>query len=93
MLITLLRLSMSNKDSYVLHGRVLPINLSASPMAFLRALGFSQLVKPAFASLRMEGYTINSFIDDTLIGSKTYSGCIQATISLLQKLGFCINVE
>lgn len=53
-------------------------------------------MKPVFASLRKAGCNITSFIDDTLICSNSYSGClkaIQATISLLQRLGFCVNVE
>ena len=37
-----------------------------------------------------------SFIDDTLLCSNSYSGCLKAvhaTIFLLQGLGFCINME
>ena len=68
----------------------LPNGISEGPRLF------TKLMKPVFATLRKEGYTITSFIDDTLICSNSYSGClkvIQATISLLQRLGFCVNVE
>lgn len=68
----------------------LPNGISEGPRLF------TKLMKPVFATLRKEGYNVTSFIDDTLICSNSYSGCIkaiQATISLLQKLGFCINVE
>lgn len=68
----------------------LPNGISEGPRLF------TKLMKPVFATLRQEGYTITSFIDDTLICSNSYSGClqaIQATISLLQRLGFCINME
>ena len=68
----------------------LPNGISEGPRLF------TKLMKPIFASLRQAGYIITSFIDDTLICSHSYSGClqaIQATISLLQRLGFFINVE
>lgn len=68
----------------------LPNGISEGPRLF------TKLMKPVFATLRQEGYTITSFIDDTLICSNSYSGCLQAilaTISLLQRLGFCINME
>lgn len=68
----------------------LPNGISEGPRLF------TKLLKPVFATLRKEGYTITSFIDDTLICSNSFSGCvkaIQATTSLLQRLGFCINEE
>lgn len=55
---------------------------------------FTKLMKPVFAVLRGMGYTITSFIDDTLLCNQSQVGsiaCIKDTIALLQKLGFCIN--
>ncbi|XP_045126284.1 uncharacterized protein LOC123513278 [Portunus trituberculatus] len=55
---------------------------------------FTKLMKPVFAALRGMGYTITSFIDDSLLCNQSRAGCIACindTIALLQKLGFCIN--
>lgn len=55
---------------------------------------FTKLMKPVFAMLRGLGYTITSFIDDTLLCNPSQAGslaCINDTIALLQKLGFCVN--
>lgn len=57
---------------------------------------FTKLMKPVFANLRELGYTITSYIDDTLLCSSSLSGCyecIRDTLHLLRKLGFCINYE
>ena len=57
---------------------------------------FAKLMKPVFATLRKQGHTITSFIDDTLICSNSFLVClssIQDTTLFLEKLGFCINVE
>ena len=57
---------------------------------------FTKLMKPVFATLREWGHSITSFIDDTLICSSTREGCISCindTVSLLQRLGFCVNLE
>lgn len=57
---------------------------------------FTKLMKPVFAYLRKRGYSITSFIDDTLICNNSQSSClacIEDTIVLLQKLGFCVNYE
>lgn len=57
---------------------------------------FTKLMKPVFATLRELGYTITSYIDDTLICSSSLAGCydcIRNTVLLLQNLGFCINEE
>ena len=54
---------------------------------------FTKLVKPVFASLRGKGYSITSFIDDTLICNKSKTGCLACVNdSILQRLCFCINV-
>lgn len=68
----------------------LPNGISEGPRIF------TKLMKPVFAALRGKGYSITSFIDDTLICNKSKTGCITCvtdTIALLQRLGFCINVE
>ena len=51
-------------------------------------------MKPVFAMLRGMGYTITSFIDDTLLCNQSQVGsiaCINDTFAVLQKLGFCVN--
>lgn len=68
----------------------LPNGISEGPRIF------TKLMKPVFATLRERGYSITSFIDDTLICNSSRSGCLAAirdTIDLLQKLGFCIKRE
>lgn len=67
----------------------LPNGISEGPRIF------TKLMKPVFAALRGMGYSITSFIDDTLICNKSKAGCIACvtdTIDLLHRLGFCINV-
>ncbi|XP_076058479.1 uncharacterized protein LOC143035496 [Oratosquilla oratoria] len=68
----------------------LPNGISEGPRLF------TKLMKPIFATLREKGFTITSFIDDTLMCSASLSGCcdcINSTIKeLLTKMGFCINV-
>ena len=57
---------------------------------------FTKLMKPIFSTLRKKGHIITSFIDDTLMCSSTNNGCydsINDTIQLLQRVGFCINIE
>lgn len=57
---------------------------------------FTKLMKPIFAKLREMGYIITSFIDDTLMCSSSWLGCkecIQGTMQVLRKLGFCINED
>lgn len=68
----------------------LPNGISEGPRLF------TKLMKPIFATLRERGFTITSFIDDTLMCSASFSGCldcIHSTVELLMKLGFCVNVE
>ncbi|XP_076069766.1 uncharacterized protein LOC143041642 [Oratosquilla oratoria] len=55
----------------------------------------TKLMKPIFATLREKGFTITSFIDDAPMSSASLSGCydcINSTIELLTKMGFCFNV-
>lgn len=57
---------------------------------------FTKLMKPVFATLREWGYTITSYLDDTLICNSSLTGCYDCllnTVQLLRKLGFCINEE
>lgn len=68
----------------------LPNGISEGPRLF------TKLMKPVFATLRERGYSITSFIDDSLICHSSLPGCIACirdTTTLLQKLGFCINEE
>lgn len=56
---------------------------------------FTKLMKPVFATLRQRGYTISSYIDDTILTHSSVEGCyetINSTLELLQQVGFCINV-
>lgn len=57
---------------------------------------FTKLMKPVYSALRNKGYTITSYIDDSLICSSSRAGCqscVQDTVTLLGKLGFCINKD
>ena len=75
-------------DDTVYRFTCLPNGISEGPRIF------TKLMKPVFAALRERGYSITSFIDDTLICNASLSGCfacINDTIDLLQRLGFCIN--
>lgn len=93
--ITLLGLRMHNRGIYVLNGTVFTTSLHVYLTGFQMVRGFSlKLMKPVFAMLRGLGYTITSFIDDTLLCNPSQAGslaCINDTIALLQKLGVCVN--
>lgn len=68
----------------------LPNGASAGPRLF------TKLLKPIFSFLRLKGYTITSFIDDTLMCSKSVEDCVAClkdTVEILQNVGFCINVD
>lgn len=57
---------------------------------------FTKLMKPVFSTLRMMRHTITSFTDDTLVWSNLVAGsheCMHDTVRMLQRVGFCINVE
>lgn len=57
---------------------------------------FTKLMKPIFATLRNRGFTITSFIDDTLMCASSLercNECVHDTVELLQRMGFTINVE
>lgn len=56
---------------------------------------FTKLMKPVFAALRERGFTITSYINDSLICNSSLQGCltvIKDTITLSQ-LGFSISEE
>ena len=59
----------------------LPNGISDGPQLF------AKLMKPIFATLREKVYTITS---SSWLGCKE---CIQSTIQVLSKMGFCINEE
>lgn len=53
-------------------------------------------MKPVLTHLRQQGYISNLYLDDFLLLGHTHQGCIKninATISLLTKLGFTINYK
>lgn len=57
---------------------------------------FTTLLKPTFSTLRKRGYANVAYIDDSLLISKTHSGCrknIAETAQLLDSLGLTINIE
>lgn len=57
---------------------------------------FTKLLKPVFSCLRFKGYTITSFIDDTLMCSPSVEDCVAClkdTVEILQNVGFCINAK
>lgn len=57
---------------------------------------FTKLMKPVFAHLRERGFTVTSYIDDSLICHHSRQGCFTAiteTIAVLTRLGFFINEE
>lgn len=68
----------------------LPNGISEGPRIF------TKLMKPVFAALREKGFTITSFIDDSLICNSSLPGChtiIKDTIDTLRQLGFSINED
>lgn len=68
----------------------LPNGVSAGPRIF------TKLMKAVYSALRNKGYTITSYIDDSLICSSSRASCIACvcdTIALLRRLGFCVNEE
>ena len=72
------------------HFNCLTNGVSAGPRIF------TKLLKPVYSFLRDKGYTITSYIDDSLICSSSRAGCVtcvQDTFSLLRRLGFCVNED
>lgn len=68
----------------------LPNGISEGPRLF------TKLMKPVYSKLRQMGHTITSFIDDTLMCGNSLMACkecVNDTIQLLQRVGFCINEE
>ena len=55
---------------------------------------FTKLLKPAFASLRSQGYCSVVYLDDSYLQGNTYMDCllnIHETVHTLQQLGFTIH--
>lgn len=70
------------------HFNCLPNGVSPGPRIF------TKLMKPVYSHLRNKGYTITSYIDDSLICNSSQAGClacVRDTVSLFRRLGFCIN--
>ena len=57
---------------------------------------FTKLLKPPFSILRSHGYLSVVFVDDSYLQGHTFSTCkdnVNATVDLLQFLGFTIHPE
>jgi hypothetical protein len=70
---------------------VYPNGLSTCPRNFTKLL-----IKPVLCTLRKNGHILVIFIDDILIISTSYEGCITSIIeavNLLTNLGFVLHVE
>ncbi|KAJ8913813.1 hypothetical protein NQ315_002719 [Exocentrus adspersus] len=68
----------------------IPFGLSTAPFTF------TKMIKPITESLRVQGISCISYLDDFLILGKTETECLQntrTTLNLLQSLGILINTE
>lgn len=68
----------------------LPFGLASAPYMF------TKLLRPVVERLRTSGVTCVSYLDDFLLLGSTENEClenVQKTVSLLQSLGFIINIE
>ena len=68
----------------------LAMGLSSSPRIF------TKLLKPVFSKLRSQGFLSVMYIDDCYIQGYSYEECLEninATVNLLESLGFVINKE
>ena len=77
-------------ESEMFQFNVLPFGLSSAPRIF------TKILKPIFAKLREEGFSVLGYIDDSLIMGKSVEECQRATTrlaELLTDLGFTINRE
>ena len=57
---------------------------------------FTKLMKPVYSCLRTQGFDSVTYIDDSLLIGNSPNECsrnVNATISLLRSLGFCINLK
>ena len=57
---------------------------------------FAKLTKPPLAMLRMQGYTVGTYIDDIIAIDQSFEECLLTvveTINLFQKLGFVIHPD
>lgn len=70
--------------------KVLPNGLSTAPRLF------TKLMKPVFATLRMQGHMVLGYIDDTIIIGNSLTEterAIAATKSILEELGFTVHPQ
>jgi hypothetical protein len=68
----------------------LPMGLTSAPRVF------SKLLKPVLSTLRLQGHTVSSYIDDLYLQGGTLEQCsaaVSATVDLLNKLGFHVNLK
>ena len=68
----------------------LPNGLSSGPKEFTKVLN------PVLAKLREQGHTVSGYLDDIFVVADSVQECsasINATIKLLESLGFIINRE
>ena len=68
----------------------LPNGLSSAPRYF------TKLLKPVLATLRNQGYISSAYLDDIFLVGETFEICrenLKATLDLLNKLGFFINIK
>lgn len=70
---------------------------TAMPMGYAAAPRvFTKLLKPVFAQLRRQGFTVLGYIDDIFIQGDSLLECeqaVHATVQQLEKCGFIINKE
>ena len=68
---------------------------NAMPNGYVDAMRvFTKILKPVFASLRVQGYTPVVYVDDSLLYGLTYEECqtnVMVTLESLQDLGFVIH--
>ena len=69
---------------------MLPFGLSFAPRVF------TKILKPVFAQMRKEGFTVLGYVHDSLIMGESYAQCVVATERLskiLIQLGFTLNLQ
>ena len=58
--------------------------------------GFTKLLKPVFANLRLKGHVSSGYLDDSFLEGDTSEACssnVQDTLTLLGDLDFCPNLD
>ena len=68
----------------------LAMGLACAPRKFVK------LLKPVFSYLHSKGHVSSGYLDDTFLEGDDYETCqknVEATVDLLEKLGFFVHVE